>query len=46
MVVTHDPMVAARADRVLFLADGAVVGDVSGPLDAGDIAVQMAKLES
>jgi putative ABC transport system ATP-binding protein len=46
MVVTHDPMVAARADRVLFLADGAVGGDVAGPLDAGDIAVQMAKLES
>ncbi|MBE2998342.1 ABC transporter ATP-binding protein [Nocardiopsis sp. HNM0947] len=49
LVVTHDPSVAARADRVVFMADGQVVdgigGDGSGRLDAGEIAVRMAGLE-
>ncbi|SNS95796.1 putative ABC transport system ATP-binding protein [Micrococcales bacterium KH10] len=31
VVVTHDPGTAAFADRVLFLADGAVVGDLCDP---------------
>jgi putative ABC transport system ATP-binding protein len=30
-MVTHDPRAAATADRVLFLADGRVVADLSGP---------------
>jgi putative ABC transport system ATP-binding protein len=31
VMVTHDPRGAAYADRVLFLADGAVVDELSGP---------------
>jgi putative ABC transport system ATP-binding protein len=30
-MVTHDPSAAAYADRVLFLADGRVVGEMVGP---------------
>lgn len=30
IMVTHDPAVASRADRVIFLADGAFVGSVEG----------------
>jgi putative ABC transport system ATP-binding protein len=29
--VTHDPRSAAYSDRVVFLADGAVVGDLRQP---------------
>ena len=46
IMVTHDPVAAAHADRVLLLADGGVVGDLTGPVEAGDIAVHMAKLEA
>jgi putative ABC transport system ATP-binding protein len=31
VMVTHDPRAAAVADRVLFLADGRIVGDVPEP---------------
>jgi putative ABC transport system ATP-binding protein len=31
VMVTHDPRGAAYADRVVFLADGAVVGDLAQP---------------
>jgi len=31
IMVTHDPVAAARADRVLFLRDGAVAGDLADP---------------
>ncbi|WP_395106873.1 ABC transporter ATP-binding protein [Actinomadura sp. SCN-SB] len=31
VMVTHDPVAAAYADRVVFLADGRVVGELSGP---------------
>ena len=31
VMVTHDPVAAARADRVLFLADGRIVDDLVGP---------------
>ena len=30
-MVTHDPAAAAYADRVVFLADGRVVDDVTAP---------------
>ncbi|ELS55213.1 putative ABC transporter ATP-binding protein [Streptomyces viridochromogenes Tue57] len=31
VMVTHDPMAAAYADRVLFLADGRLVDEMYGP---------------
>ena len=31
VMVTHDPRGAAYADRVVFLADGAVVGELRQP---------------
>ncbi|GAB2916037.1 MULTISPECIES: ABC transporter ATP-binding protein [Streptomyces] len=31
VMVTHDPVAASYADRVLYLADGRVVGDMYGP---------------
>jgi putative ABC transport system ATP-binding protein len=31
VMVTHDPAAAARADRVLFLADGQIAGDMDQP---------------
>jgi putative ABC transport system ATP-binding protein len=30
-MVTHDPYAAAYSDRVVFLADGKVVGDLEQP---------------
>jgi putative ABC transport system ATP-binding protein len=30
VMVTHDPGAAALADRVVFLRDGAIVGEVAG----------------
>jgi putative ABC transport system ATP-binding protein len=31
VMVTHDPVAAAYADRVVFLADGQIVDDMSAP---------------
>ncbi len=31
VMVTHDPMAASYADRVLFLADGNIVDEMSAP---------------
>ena len=31
VMVTHDPVAAAYADRVLFLADGRIVDEVHDP---------------
>ncbi len=31
VMVTHDPVAASHADRVVFLADGKVVDDLTGP---------------
>jgi putative ABC transport system ATP-binding protein len=31
VMVTHDPIAAAYADRVVFLADGAIVDELDGP---------------
>ena len=38
VMVTHDPRAAAVADRVLFLADGRIVGDVAEPTEDQIIA--------
>lgn len=35
VMVTHDPVAAAYADRVIFLVDGAIVEDVDGPTHDG-----------
>jgi putative ABC transport system ATP-binding protein len=45
VMVTHDPVAAARADRVVFLADGRIVEDVDGPLRPEEIAARTARLE-
>ena len=31
VMVTHDPLAASYADRVIFLADGKVVDDMQSP---------------
>jgi putative ABC transport system ATP-binding protein len=38
VMVTHDPRAAARADRVLFLADGRIVADMADPTESGVLA--------
>jgi putative ABC transport system ATP-binding protein len=43
VMVTHDPNAAAHADRVLFLADGRLVGDLGTPT-ADAILDQMRRL--
>ncbi|MCW3820142.1 ABC transporter ATP-binding protein [Micromonospora sp. DR5-3] len=44
VMVTHDPVAAAAAQRVIFLADGRVVGELTEP-DAASVAAKMADLE-
>jgi putative ABC transport system ATP-binding protein len=44
IMVTHDPVAASYADRVVFLVDGRVNGELVGA-PAGDIASRMTKLE-
>jgi putative ABC transport system ATP-binding protein len=46
VMVTHDPLAAAHADRVLFLADGAIVDELLAPTGAEQIAARMARLET
>ncbi len=43
-MVTHDPVAASFADRILFLADGLVVED-RGRMEAADIATFMLGME-
>ena len=43
-MVTHDPLAAARADSVLFLADGRIVDHLVGPT-ADAVAERMTHLE-
>ncbi len=45
VMVTHDPLAAAYADRVVFLADGRVVGELASPT-AELVLTQMMKLGS
>jgi len=44
-MVTHDPVAASHADRIVFLADGRVVAE-EGRMDAASIARFMLTLES
>jgi len=44
VMVTHDPVAAAHADRVVFLADGRVHGELTGAT-ADAIAARMTTLE-
>ncbi|MFI0975820.1 ABC transporter ATP-binding protein [Streptomyces sp. NPDC021093] len=43
VMVTHDPVAASHADRVLFLADGVLAGELRGP-DPQSVAARMAAL--
>ena len=42
-MVTHDPVAAARADRVIMLADGRVAGTLEAPT-ADEVAEHLAHL--
>jgi putative ABC transport system ATP-binding protein len=42
-MVTHDPVAAAYADRVLLLADGRVAGTIDAP-SADEVAQRLAHL--
>ena len=44
VMVTHDPIAASYADRVLVLADGAIVADLP-QLGAAGIAEHLASLD-
>jgi putative ABC transport system ATP-binding protein len=45
LMVTHDPLVAARADRVLWLSSGRIA-DVTSKASAEQIALRLAALEA
>ena len=45
VMVTHDPVAASHADRVLLLADGRIAGVLDAP-DADEVAEQLAHLGS
>ncbi|AZP18457.1 ABC transporter ATP-binding protein [Streptomyces aquilus] len=45
VMVTHDPVAASYADRVVFLVDGRVHGELTGP-SAADVATRMTTLEA
>ncbi|HEY3871765.1 MAG TPA: ABC transporter ATP-binding protein [Actinocrinis sp.] len=45
IVVTHDPMAAAYADRVIFLADGRIADTLERPT-ADAVAARMTRLET
>jgi putative ABC transport system ATP-binding protein len=44
-MVTHDPFAAAHADRVVFLADGRVAGEMAAPTPQA-VAERMTGLEA
>jgi putative ABC transport system ATP-binding protein len=46
IMVTHDPVAAAYADRVVLLADGRVVDELANGGSAESIAARMTRLEA
>ncbi|RZT82870.1 putative ABC transport system ATP-binding protein [Micromonospora violae] len=46
VMVTHDPAAAAYADRVLLLADGRVVDELTGEITATAVAARIAEREA
>jgi putative ABC transport system ATP-binding protein len=44
VMVTHDPAAAARADRVVFMADGKLVGALEAPT-SDQVAARLARLD-
>ena len=45
VLVTHDPIVAAHADRVIFIADGTPVTELSESISAEAIAATMLDID-
>jgi len=45
VMVTHDPVAASSADRVVFVADGRIIGELAHPT-AETVAMRMARLET
>jgi putative ABC transport system ATP-binding protein len=45
VMVTHDPVAASYADRVVFLADGRIAGELEGPT-ADLVAARLAGIEA
>jgi putative ABC transport system ATP-binding protein len=46
VTVTHDPVAAAYADRVVILADGRIVDEMAGEITAETVAARTALLEA
>jgi len=47
MLVTHDPKIAARTERILFMSDGAIVNELILPRFTGaDLDDRMVKVVS
>jgi len=45
MLVTHDPKIAARTERILFMSDGSIISELRLPQFTGkDLNVRMAKV--
>ena len=45
MLVTHDPIVAAHADRVIFIADGTPATELNDSISAEAIASTMLDID-
>jgi putative ABC transport system ATP-binding protein len=44
VLVTHDARVAARADRVITMRDGAIANETRLDTDRGDVAATVSRL--